>query len=153
MPNTLPRFLRETPAGLIATLCLALLLGLSLSLTRQALALHQLLQEPRIVPAAPRHAAPPPDLARMAMLFGPTSPSSEEAPRTNLQLRLLSSFSHPQPERASALIAAEGAPAQLFRIGDSVVPGVTLGEVHSRYVTLLRNQRSELLHFPTPPGR
>jgi hypothetical protein len=68
-------------------------------------------------------------------------------------LRLLSSFSHPQPERASALIAANGAPAQLFRIGDDVVPGVTLGEVHSRYVTLFRNQRSELLHFPAPPGR
>lgn len=148
MSELLSRAIRQAPPGLIAALCLLLLFCLALSLTHQTVQLLQLLREPPFTPRLPPSSAPAPDLQRMAGLFGSPPPAPGTAPRTNLQLTLLASFTHPQEELASAIIAAVGEQPRRVRIGDSLVPGVVLSGVFRDHVELTHGLRHELLHFP-----
>lgn len=74
---------------------------------------------------------------------------SQPLPATRLSLTLKGTFTHKDPNRASALIAISGQPAQLFYTGDDINTGTdtgtTLQEVLPAKVVLKRNGRTEQL--------
>ncbi|MFO1143485.1 MAG: type II secretion system protein N [Amaricoccus sp.] len=57
------------------------------------------------------------------------------------------------PSRAS--LSASGMPQQSFAVGEEVLPGITLAEVHPDHVVLTVDGQAEILGFPnasTPPA-
>jgi general secretion pathway protein C len=90
----------------------------------------QLFQPPQhTITAAPIVAAPEPSMDAAATLFGGQAAA---AVATNFQLTGVISAGM----QSVAIIAANGAPAKALVIGKEVAPGVTVSEVHARYVML-----------------
>lgn len=87
--------------------------------------------------------------APVGQLFGaPRQADSGPAPTTNLQLTLLGSFVHSDPQRSSALIQPQGEHAQRYAVGMEVSDGVRVDAIYADRVELLRNGRRESLGFP-----
>jgi general secretion pathway protein C len=90
----------------------------------------QLFQPPQhTITAAPIVAVPEPSMDAAATLFGGQAAA---AVATNFQLTGVISAGM----QSVAIIAANGAPAKALVIGKEVAPGVTVSEVHARYVML-----------------
>jgi general secretion pathway protein C len=90
----------------------------------------QLYQPPqRPLAAVPRSAMPAPPIDAAATLFGGQIAT---ASATNYQLTGIVSAGR----ESVAIIVAEGSPPKAIRMGKELVPGITLAEVHPRYVML-----------------
>ncbi|WP_233787480.1 type II secretion system protein N [Pseudomonas yangonensis] len=139
--------LKDNAPSLIGML---VLIALSVSLAWQSAELLRLVRGPVQPPTAPN--APSTEQraeAPIAQLFGtPTQADSGPPPATNLQLTLLGSFVHSDPQRSSALIQRHGQSAQRYSVGTEVDSGVRLDAVYADRVELLRNGRRESLTFP-----
>jgi general secretion pathway protein C len=90
----------------------------------------QLYQPPqRPIAAVPRTAMPDPPVDAAATLFGGQIAT---ASATSYQLTGIVSAGR----ESVAIIVAEGSPPKALRVGKELVPGITLAEVHPRYVML-----------------
>jgi general secretion pathway protein C len=90
----------------------------------------QLYQPPQRPLAAVAHnAMPPPPIDAAATLFGG---QVSKASASNYQLTGIVSAGRD----SVAIIVAEGSPPKAIRMGKELVPGITLAEVHPRYVML-----------------
>jgi general secretion pathway protein C len=90
----------------------------------------QLYQPPqRPIAAVPRTAMPDPPVDAAATLFGGQVAT---ASATSYQLTGIVSAGR----ESVAIIVAEGSPPKALRVGKELVPGITLAEVHARYVML-----------------
>jgi general secretion pathway protein C len=82
-------------------------------------------------------------------LFGTSSRTDDgPAPATQLNLTLLGSFVHADPERSSAIIRREGSEPQRYGVDSEIANGVRLSTVYPDRVELLRNGKRESLTFP-----
>lgn len=109
-------------------------------------------------PDSPRPpAGPGRDYARMVdwQLFGPVTadapaaPVVVDAPETRLNLRLAGIFYSDGPDgRPLALIAVDGRPEQVFRVGDTLNDGTRIARILADRVLLERNQQMEALSLP-----
>ncbi|MDF2074014.1 type II secretion system protein N [Pseudomonas mendocina] len=148
MPTpALSQRLKDNAPSLIGML---VLIALSVSLAWQSAELLRLVRGP-VQPPPPQTAATPEQRAQapIAQLFGtPRQADSGPPPATNLQLTLLGSFVHNDPQRSSALIQRQGQSAQRYSVGMDVDNGVRLDAVYADRVELLRNGRRESLTFP-----
>ncbi|MFN3770206.1 MAG: type II secretion system protein N [Ectopseudomonas guguanensis] len=148
MPNpALSLRLKENAPSLIGMLVLILS---SVSLAWQSAELLRLVRGPLQSPPGQTASLPEQRAqAPIAQLFGtPSQADSGPPPATNLQLTLLGSFVHNDPQRSSALIQRQGQSAQRYAIGMDVDNGVRLDAVYADRVELLRNGRRESLTFP-----
>ena len=126
------------------------LIALSIGLAWQAADLLRLVRGPVVQPQS-QTATPleQPNQAPVAQLFGtPRQAENGPPPATNLQLTLLGSFVHSDPQRSSALIQRQGQNAQRYAVGMEVDSGVRHDAVYADRVELLRNGRRESLAFP-----
>ncbi|MGP0172331.1 type II secretion system protein N [Pseudomonas sp. NCHU5208] len=125
---------------------------MSLALAWQSADLLRLVRGPLPTASSASDSAPTPTTsAPIAQLFGTAQrPESGPPPATNLQLTLLGSFVHSDPQRSSAMIQRQGQPAQLYGLGSEVDNGVRLDAIYADHVELLRNGRRESLGFPRP---
>jgi general secretion pathway protein C len=90
----------------------------------------QLYQPPqRPIAAVPRTSMPDPSIDAAATLFGGQIAT---ASATSYQLTGIVSAGR----ESVAIIVAEGSPPKALRVGKELVPGITLAEVHPRYVML-----------------
>lgn len=148
MPKpALSQRLKDNAPSLLGML---VLIALSVSLAWQTAELLRLVRGPAVQPQD-RAATPSeqPSLAPVAQLFGTPGPAEYgPPPATNLQLTLLGSFVHSDPQRSSALIQRQGQNAQRYAVGMEVDSGVRLDAVYADRVELLRNGRRESLAFP-----
>jgi general secretion pathway protein C len=108
-------------------LSLLALIALAISIAYWVLQLYQPPQRP--IAAAPQAALPPPSVDAAATIFGGQSAA---ALATNYTLTGVVAAGRD----SVAIIVAEGSPPKALRIGREVVPGVTVSEVHRRYVML-----------------
>lgn len=108
-------------------LTLAALVALAATIAYWILQLYQPPQRP--IAAAPVAAAPEPSMDAAGTLFGGQAAA---AVATNFQLTGVISAG----DQSVAIIAANGAPAKALAIGKEIAPGVTVAQVHSRYVML-----------------
>jgi general secretion pathway protein C len=83
----------------------------------------------RPIAAAPQAAMPDPTIDAAATLFGG---QVSVASATNYQLTGVVADGN----RSVAIIVAEGSPPKALRVGKELAPGITLAEVHPRYVML-----------------
>ena len=147
--SALPQRLKDNAPSLIGML---VLIALSVSLAWQSAELLRLVRGP--VQQAPSQSAPSAEQrvqAPIDQLFGtPRQADSGPPPATNLQLTLLGSFVHSDPQRSSAMIQRQGQSAQRFAVGADVDNGVRLDAVYADRVELVRNGRRESLTFPRP---
>ncbi|MGK8435858.1 type II secretion system protein N [Ectopseudomonas hydrolytica] len=143
----LPQRLKDNAPILIGMLALT---ALSVSLAWQSTELLRLVRSP-LQQSAERTASTEQqrEQAPIAQLFGtPRQADSGPPPATNLQLTLLGSFVHSDPQRSSAVIQRQGGTAQRYAVGGEVDSGVRLDAVYADRVELLRNGRRESLAFP-----
>ncbi|MFL6636680.1 MAG: type II secretion system protein N [Massilia sp.] len=106
------------------------LLGVILLAVSLAYWILQLYQPPqRPLAAAPLAAMPDPAIDAAATLFGG---QVSVASATNYQLTGVVADGN----SSVAIIVAEGSPPKALRIGKELAPGITLAEVHPRYVML-----------------
>jgi general secretion pathway protein C len=106
------------------------LLGVILLAASLAYWILQLYQPPqRPIAAAPRTAMADPPIDAAATLFGGQVVT---ASATSYQLTGIVSAGRD----SVAIIVAEGSPPKALRVGRELVPGITLAEVHPRYVML-----------------
>ncbi|AWG45925.1 hypothetical protein AM586_28100 [Massilia sp. WG5] len=90
----------------------------------------QLYQPPqRPLAAVPRTSMPEPGIDAAATLFGGQVAT---ASATNYQLTGIVAAGRD----SAAIIVAEGSPPKALKVGKEVAPGITLAEVHPRYVML-----------------
>lgn len=145
--SALSQRLKANAPSLIGML---VLIALSVSLVWQSADLLRLVRGP--VPQAssqPTASLQQRAQAPIAQLFGtPRQTDSGPAPATNLQLTLLGSFVHSDPQRSSALIQRQGESAQRYTVGMEVSDGVRVDVIHADRIELLRNGRGESLAFP-----
>lgn len=128
----------------------SLLFVMSIALAWQSADLLRLLRGPLPTPDSASGSTPvQTSSAPIAQIFG-TAQRAESGPppATNLQLTLLGSFVHSDPQRSSALIQRQGQPAQRYGLGSEVGNGVRLEAIYADRVELLRNGRRESLSFP-----
>jgi general secretion pathway protein C len=90
-------------------------------------------------------------------LFGkagvkPVTKIEEKAPETRLNLTLHGVFVNEEPEQGAAIIGTSGSTQKYYKVGASLMSGVTLQGVFNDRVVLLRNGRSEVLRFPKVPS-
>ncbi len=102
--------------------------------------------------AVPRSAAssePPPTVAVSKWhLFGDApqrAASTRNAPATTLALRLRGTLADPDPRRGIAVIADDQGNERAWRVGEEIVPGVVLDEVHADRVVLMHVGVPEIL--------
>lgn len=77
----------------------------------------------------------------------------DDAPDTQLNLKLSGIYALPDETRGMALISAGGAPEKLFKVGDTLPGNAKLSAVHPDRVVLERAGRFEALRLPTStPG-
>lgn len=112
-------------------------------------------------------APPPVDPMRLAALglFGQgpvatTGAAVSDAPDTSLQLRLTGVFVSVDPQRSSAIVAEQNAPAgKLYRVNESLPSGATLESVYEDRILIrrgtgnpevLRFEKTGLLNGPPP---
>ena len=100
---------------------------LAVSLAYWVLQLYQPPQRP--IAAAPQAAMPDPTIDAAATLFGG---QVSVASATNYQLTGVVA----DGSSSVAIIVAEGSPPKALRVGKELAPGITLAEVHPRYVML-----------------
>ncbi|MFS2022109.1 type II secretion system protein N [Massilia sp. CT11-137] len=106
------------------------LLGVVLFAASLAYWIMQLYQPPqRPIAAAPQAAMPDPTIDAAATLFGG---QVSVASATNYQLTGVVA----DGSSSVAIIVAEGSPPKALRVGKELAPGITLAEVHPRYVML-----------------
>jgi general secretion pathway protein C len=106
------------------------LLGVILLAASLAYWILQLYQPPqRPLAAAPHSAMPDPPIDAAATLFGGQIAT---ASATSYQLTGIVAAGR----ESVAIIVAEGSPPKALRVGKELVPGITLAEVHPRYVML-----------------
>ncbi|PQO95713.1 hypothetical protein C5614_16670 [Massilia phosphatilytica] len=106
------------------------LLGVILLAASLAYWILQLYQPPqRPIAAAPLAAMPDPTIDAAATLFGG---QVSVASATNYQLTGVVA----DGSSSVAIIVAEGSPPKALRVGKELAPGITLAEVHPRYVML-----------------
>jgi len=106
------------------------LLGVILLAASLAYWILQLYQPPqRPIAAVPHASMPDPSIDAAATLFGGQIAT---ASATNYQLTGIVSAGR----ESVAIIVAEGSPPKAVRMGKELVPGITLAEVHPRYVML-----------------
>jgi general secretion pathway protein C len=100
--------------------------------------------------AAPPQARQDINLDSAAGLFGGRAAGAAVA--SNFQLRGV--IDARNEKDSVAIIAASGKPAQAVAIGAEVVPGVTVQEVHPRYVLLSENGVAKRIELPekAPPS-
>jgi general secretion pathway protein C len=108
-------------------LSLLALVALAASIAYWVLQLYQPPQRP--LAAAPQAALPEPSIDAAATVFGGQAAA---AVATNYTLTGVVAAGRD----SVAIIVAEGSPPKALRIGKEVVPGVTVSEVHPRYVML-----------------
>jgi general secretion pathway protein C len=108
-------------------LSLLALIALAASIAYWVLQLYQPPQRP--LAAAPQAALPEPSIDAAATVFGGQAAT---ALATNYTLTGVVAAGR----ESVAIIVAEGSPPKALRIGKEVVPGVTISEVHPRYVML-----------------
>lgn len=148
LPNpALSQRLKDNAPSLLGML---VLIALSVALAWQAAELLRLVRGPVAQPQS-QTATPleQPGQAPVAQLFGtPRQAENGPPPATNLQLTLLGSFVHNDPQRSSALIQRQGQSVQRYAVGMEVDSGVRLDAVYADHVELLRNGRRESLAFP-----
>jgi general secretion pathway protein C len=108
-------------------LSLLALLALSASIAYWVLQLYHPPQPPMV--AAPEATLPEPPIDAAATLFGGQAAAAVAA---NYQLTGVVSAGRD----SVAIIVAEGSPPKALRIGKEIAPGVTVSEVHPRYVML-----------------
>ncbi|VXC64690.1 Type II secretion system protein N [Pseudomonas sp. 8Z] len=147
--SPLAQRLKNNAPSLLGILILAVI---GISLAMQSAELLRLLRAPSTSPEqAINNDSTPTAQAPLGQLFGPPQENADgPAPATNLQLTLLGSFVHSDPQRSSALIQRQGQPAQRYRVGSEVDNGVRLDSVQPDHVELRRNGRLESLAFPKP---
>lgn len=75
----------------------------------------------------------------------------QTAPVTRLNLTLHGVFVEDDPEQGTAIIGTSGSTQKYYKVGASVMNGVTLQGVFADRVVLLRNGQSEVLRFPKVP--
>lgn len=145
--SALPQRLKDNAPSVLGML---VLIALSISLAWQSAELLRLVRAPATSPSS--QAANPLEQraqAPIAQLFGTPRPAEEgPPPATNLQLTLLGSFVHSDPQRSSAVIQRQGQSVQRYTVGAEVDNGVRLDAVYADRVELLRNGRRESLAFP-----
>ena len=81
-------------------------------------------------------------------LFGAASTraaANRDAPATTLALRLRGTLADANPRSGIAVIADDVGNERAWRVGEQVVPGVTLDEVHADRVVLLHGGAQEVL--------
>jgi general secretion pathway protein C len=106
------------------------LLGLILLAASLAYWILQLYQPPqRPLAAVPRSSMPEPSIDAAATLFGGQVAT---ASASNYQLTGIVAAGR----KSVAIIVAEGSPPKALSLGKELVPGITLAEVHLRYVML-----------------
>jgi len=106
------------------------LLGVILLAASLAYWILQLYQPPgRPIAAVPHSAMPDPPIDAAATLFGG---QISTANATSYQLTGIVAAGR----ESVAIIVAEGSPPKALRVGKELVPGITLAEVHPRYVML-----------------
>ncbi len=106
------------------------LLGVILLAASLAYWILQLYQPPqRPLAAVPHTSMPDPSIDAAATLFGG---QISTASATNYQLTGIVAAGG----ESVAIIVAEGSPPKALRVGKELVPGITLAEVHPRYVML-----------------
>jgi len=106
------------------------LLGVILLAVSLAYWIMQLYQPPqRPIAAVPQAAMPDPTIDAAATLFGG---QVSVASATNYQLTGVVADGN----SSVAIIVAEGSPPKALRVGKELAPGITLAEVHPRYVML-----------------
>jgi general secretion pathway protein C len=108
-------------------LSLLALIALSASIAYWVLQLYQPPQRP--LAAAPQGAPPEPAIDAAATLFGGQAAAAVAA---NYQLTGVVAAGR----ESVAIIVAEGAPPKALVVGKEISPGVTVSEVHPRYVML-----------------
>lgn len=86
------------------------------------------------------------DFSGIAPLFGALSAQAAASPVNGLKVHGLVTG----PDAGLVLIAAEGKPARPYSVGDTVAPGLTLGEIGPESITLIRQASGERLTLPTP---
>lgn len=130
----------------------SLLIAMSIALAWQSADLLRLVLSPLPTASSASHSSPPQTAsAHIAQLFGTAQrPDNGPPPATTLQLTLLGSFVHSDPQRSSALIQRQGQPTQRYGLGSEVDNGVRLEAIYADHVELLRNGRRESLSFPRP---
>ena len=72
----------------------------------------------------------------------------DKAPETRLKLTLHGVFVEQDPNQGAAIIGKEGSKQDYYKVGGSIMNGVTLQAVFDDRVVLLRNGQSEILKFP-----
>lgn len=136
----------------VTTLCLLLVVGMTLSLTRQSVEHLRLLRSPPAEQgaAAPNSAPRPSSPEQLQRLFGsPLAAAGEQvAPPTRQQLTLLASFVHPDAQRSAAIIQIAGTPPRRIAVGAQVNASTRLHAVRPDHVVLERNGLRESLSFP-----
>jgi general secretion pathway protein C len=106
------------------------LLGVILLAASLAYWILQLYQPPqRPIAAVPRASLPEPQIDAAATLFGGQVVTASAA---SYQLTGIVAAGR----ESVAIIVAEGSPPKALRVGKELVPGITLAEVHPRYVML-----------------
>ncbi len=75
----------------------------------------------------------------------------QKAPETRLNLTLHGVFVEDKPELGAAIIGTSGDTQKYYKVGGTVMNGVTLQGVFNDRVVLLRNGQSEVLRFPKVP--
>lgn len=78
------------------------------------------------------------------------SADNKPLPTTRLSLTLSGTFTHSDPELASALISQKGKTAKRYKIGQSVPGGAKLHAVNAQSVTISRGGTLEELRYPKP---
>lgn len=148
----IPALLQRLKINVPSVIGIVLLIALSIAMAWQSAELLRLVRSPATAPAnSAASNLVQASHAPIAQLFGtPAQSESGPPPPTNLQLTLLGSFVHSDPQRSSALIQRQGQPAQRYSVGGEVDSGVRLDAVHADRVELLRNGRRESLTFPQP---
>ncbi len=76
----------------------------------------------------------------------------QKAPETRLNLTLHGVFVEEDPQQGAAIIGTSGATQKYYKVGATLMSGVTLEGVFDDRVVLLRNGQSEVLRFPKVPS-
>jgi general secretion pathway protein C len=105
----------------------------------------QLYKPPARSVAAPPTAAAPPDLRAAASLFGHVR-RQQVVVASNY--KLLGVIASGTGGDSVAILAADGKPAQAVRANREILPGVTVKEVHPRYVLLMEGGVEKRVELP-----
>src|SRR6185312_10640058 len=105
-------------------------------------------------PLATAAAAPVQSIAKWHLFGNPQAVNlaqlARNAPTTLLKLTLRGTLALPDPKQGIAVIADEQGHELSYNVGDDIVPGVKLVEVHTDHVVLEHEGALENLQLPRP---